>query len=147
MWWASLGAWETHCFWCDHILSFAVLHFLFLHQLSTQNPTSHPILRQLSFFTNFNKLCKKLLKGFLKMQEDYYAHTTPFSAYLLPFLQMSVMLDFTGAFQNLHNRLCSSICPSISVPITDCIISPGMATSPITLPFPRPRWSSFWTYQ
>lgn len=55
-----------------------VLHFLFLQQLSTQKPTSRPILWQLSFFTKFNKIYKKLLKGFLKMQEDYYVHTTPF---------------------------------------------------------------------
>lgn len=55
-----------------------VPHFLFLHQLTTPKPASHPILWQLIFFTKFNKLCKKLLKGFLKVQEDYYAHTTPF---------------------------------------------------------------------
>lgn len=41
------------------------------------NPKNN-LSSNLSFFTKFNKLCKKLLKGFLKMQEDYYAHTTAF---------------------------------------------------------------------
>lgn len=113
-----------------------VLHFLFLYQLSTQKPTSHPILWQLSFFTKFNKLYKKLLKGFLKMQEDYYAHTTPFIGIL-------TALPPNASDAALHRSLSNTFptgCIHLCVPRSHslyilCIISPGMAASPIALAF------------
>lgn len=61
-----------------------------------QKQISCPILWQLIFFTKFNELYKKLLKGFWKMQEDYCTHTTLFIHILTALLPNSTDAPSTG---------------------------------------------------